>query len=371
MLATVKGFEELCRVTSDCKPWVRGGRLSVCLACGCVQKVIDKEWLSEIERIYGSYSIYYQSDGVEQAVFDSNSGQSALRSTRMLEALASHLKLPEAGRLLDVGCGNGALLRAFSRFAPRWTLAGAELNDKTRETVESIEGVEALYVGAPAQIPGDFDMVTMIHMLEHIPGPVEYLSNLQDKLKPGALLLVEVPNYLQNPFDLLVADHSSHFTARTAADLIRRAGYEVMFAATDWVPKELTLVARASLPKEEEIPAGIEPDSLEAANRTVEWLRATVSAALECSKQEMFGLFGTSIAATWLFAEIGDAVSFFVDEDPARVGKTFMGRPVYHPDEAPSAGHVFIALPPVMAQAVGKRLAKTGVQYHLPPAHSF
>ncbi|MCA1558154.1 MAG: methyltransferase, partial [Acidobacteria bacterium] len=135
-LRVVEGFDSLCRVTSDCKPWSRGGHLAVCAACGSVQKVINQEWLSEIEKIYGDYSIYHQSDGVEQAVFDSGSGEAGLRSTRLLEALKSHVDLPEEGRMLDVGCGKGAMLRAFSRFAPQWNLAGAELSDKTRREVE-------------------------------------------------------------------------------------------------------------------------------------------------------------------------------------------------------------------------------------------
>ena len=366
-LEIVDGFEALCRVTSDCKPWSRGGRLSVCRACGCVQKVIDEAWRAEIEKIYQNYSIYYQSDGVEQAVFDGGSGQASLRSDRLLAALAAHVKLPEEGRMIDVGCGTGAMLRAFSRFAPRWTLAGAELNDRTRETVERIPGVEALYVGTTDQIPGNFDIVTMVHMLEHIPEPVQYLTSLKDKLKPAALLVIEVPNYLQNPFDVLVADHSSHFTARTAAELIRRAGYDVIFAATDWVPKELTLVARNASTKMETMPGQAEPDPFAAASATVGWLKTTLKAARECSQQENFGLFGTSIATTWLFAEIGDGVSFFVDEDPARIGKTFMGRPVYHPSEAPAGSHVFIALSRTLAESVEQRLARTGVEFHLPP----
>jgi 2-polyprenyl-3-methyl-5-hydroxy-6-metoxy-1,4-benzoquinol methylase len=331
-----------------------------------VQKVIDPVWRSEIETIYQDYSIYHQSDGVEQAVFDASSGQASLRSDRLLATLAEHVKLPEEGRMIDLGCGTGAMLRAFSRFAPHWTLAGAELNDRTRATIESIPGVEALYVGAPDQIPGNFDVVTMVHVLEHIPEPVEYLSGLSDKLKPGGLLVIEVPNYLRNPFDVLVADHSSHFTARTAADLIRRAGYEVMFAATDWVPKELTLVARKT-PAEIELKAEPELDPFEAANSTVRWLRATLRLAREGSRVENFGLFGTSIASTWLFAEIGDDVSFFVDEDPARIGKTFMGHPVYHPRDTPAGSRVFIALSRAMAETVHRRFVTPGVEILLPP----
>ena len=55
----VPGYELFRRVTSDCKPWPRGGRLCVCRTCGCVQKVMDPAWQSEVETIYEAYSIYH------------------------------------------------------------------------------------------------------------------------------------------------------------------------------------------------------------------------------------------------------------------------------------------------------------------------
>lgn len=364
-LELVPGYEDLCRVTSDCKPWQRGGRLAVCSRCGTVQKPIDDAWRSETEKIYGDYSIYHQSEGVEQAVFDA-SGQSAVRSRRLLESLGAHVKMPEVGRLLDLGCGNGAMLRAFSDFAPRWSLAGSELNDKTRAAVERIKGVEALYVGEPDKVPGNFDMITMSHMLEHIANPAEYLSALHRKLKPNGLLVIQVPNYQQNPFDLLVADHASHFSPRTGANLIRAAGYAPIAVATDWVPKELTIVAASVSKAAEEIPSDHEPE-LEATNKTVDWLKQAVISAQECARSGIFGLFGTSIAATWLFAELGDRVSFFVDEDPSRIGHNFMGRPVFAARDVAPQTKVFIALPKRLADSVYDRIKREDVYFTTPP----
>jgi len=46
-----------------------------------------------------------------------------------------------------------------------------------------------------------------------------------------------------------------------------------------------------------------------------------------------FGIFGTSVAAMWLFGQLGDAVSFFVDEDTSRQGTELYGKPVFHPKD--------------------------------------
>ena len=211
-LDPVPEYGKFSRVTSDSKPWPKGGHLSVCRVCGCVQKTADAEWESEIAKIYDSYSIYHQSEGVEQSVFGQASGRVSSRSAHLLGHLRSKVDLPETGRLLDVGCGNGAFLRAFSSALPRWSLHGTELNAKYQEEVESIDRVEALHVGSLDQVPGCFDLVTLIHVLEHIPNPRGLLAELCDKLKCGGLLVIQVPAYMRNPFDLLIADHITHFS---------------------------------------------------------------------------------------------------------------------------------------------------------------
>jgi 2-polyprenyl-3-methyl-5-hydroxy-6-metoxy-1,4-benzoquinol methylase len=364
----VPGYETLRRVTSDCKPWPKGGRLCVCRACGCAQKVCDQAWRAEIKQIYDAYTIYHQSEGgAEQTVFESGSGQGSLRSVRLLESLKAHVGLPAKGRALDVGCGNGVFLRALSQFAPGWALAGTELSDQHREAVRRIEGVEDLYACPPDQVPGRFDLITMVHVLEHVPEPRDILGRLRNKLTPGGLLVVEIPNYLQNPFDLLVADHSTHFTPATVRALVESVGYEAVAVATDWVPKELTVVARRA-----EGPVVSSPGADGAGQRSlaqgVDWIRSVVEAAHRCAAASDFGLFGTSVAATWLGSELGDRVRYFVDEDPSRVGKTFMGRPVHAPSQVPPGGQVFLVLARGLAEAVERRLARPGVTYHLPPS---
>jgi len=366
----VAGYEAFHRVTSDCKPWPAGGRLCVCRTCGCIQKVIDQAWRSEVAQIYDNYTIYYQSGGVEQAVFDQNSGQAVRRSNRVLQHLQANAELPKHGRLLDVGCGNGALLRAFSSLIPGWSLVGTELSDKYRLAVEAIPGVEAFYACPPGEIPGSFDLIIVMHALEHIPAPADFLVQLRGKLAAGGLLIVEVPDHLQNPFDLLIADHSTHFTAATIAALIESAGYRLDAMATDWMPKELTALARRGEGRSTQSLPGASMPGIVSAPRSLAWLRSVIAAAREVATAGNFGLFGSSIAATWLASELGEAVDFFVDEDPSRLGKTHMGKPIYHPRDVPAQSHVFITLPAPLARDVALRLEKShpACTYHLPPA---
>jgi len=365
----IPGYARFRRVTSDCKPWKSGGKLSVCPACGSAQAVVDQSWRSETQQIYQDYTIYYQSQGAEQNVFDQASGQALSRSTRLLQRLQAKSILPARGRLMDVGCGNGALLRAFSAITQGWSSVGVEINDHYRQAVEQIPGVEGLFVCPPEKAPGRFQLITLMHAIEHIPSPGEFLVRLGDKLDDGGLLLIQVPDCDENPFMFLVADHASHFTVSTLKELVRRSGYEVSVAATDWVAKEITIVAQKSCSSIRPAPRVPSAATRELVTRRLDWLAILVDATRRLAEPERFGLFGTSIAATWLFAELERQVSFFIDEDPHRIGRTFFGHPIYSPQAAPPDSRVFIALPPQMADEVKNRMERLGlpVQFSAPP----
>jgi len=370
-LVAVADYAKFSRVTSDSKPWPKGGRLFVCSFCACVQKTVDAEWESEVGRIYDSYSIYHQSEGTEQSVFDQASGAISSRSARLLQRLRSQVELPDTGRLLDVGCGNGTFLRTFSSALPRWSLRGTELNARYQKEIESIAGVEALHVGGPAEVPGCFDLITLVHVLEHVPNPRKLLAELWDKLEFGGMLVIQVPAFLRNPFDLLIADHITHFSKATILQPFRAAGYEIVIVTDDWIRKELTVVARkGSRPTS----TGHSPSesALQPLLTRLRWLGAVVTMATGLSASSRHGLFGTSIAATWLFDELAGRVDFFVDEDPNRAGRTYMDRPVYLPNDVPAGSQVFVALPPDFAEPVKARLEKRCLKYKLvlPPVFS-
>jgi SAM-dependent methyltransferase len=360
-------YRDLRRVTSDCRPWPAGGRLGVCRACGAVQKPADAAFLAEIDDIYKTYTIYHQAAGAEQAVFEQSSGLPASRSVRLLETFRDRSGLKPGGRMLDVGCGNGATIRAFGQVAPGWMKAGTEFDAKYRREVESIPNTEPLHVGPVEDVPGTFDVITMIHVLEHIVDPVEVLNKLRRKLAPGGLLLIEVPHHPANPFELLIADHRTHFTTDSLTRALVAAGYEIVSVAENWIPKELSVVARPAAGAVSPPP----PGDVEAARgriaSSLAWLRQTAARLRDLGASGRVGLFGTSIAGTWLAAEAGDSIAFFVDEDPGRVGRRYLDRPVRPPADVPAGSRVYVGLPPAIAAGISDRLGRPGVSYLPPP----
>ena len=86
------------------------------------------------------------------------------------------------------------------------------------------------------------------------------------------------------------------------------------------------------------------------------------------SSQRPIGLFGTSIAGTWLFAELEGRAGFFVDEDPHRIGTRWHDRLVYHPREIPAGSSVVVPLPRPLAESIARRIARPDFELCLPAA---
>lgn len=363
-------FASLVQVTSDCRPWKRDGKLGVCRSCGFVQKIADKAFLSDCEEIYRNYAVYYQADGQEQKVFE-QSGLSLSRSESILvQLLKKKHEFPVEGTLLDIGCGNGNFLNSFSRLCPYWALSGLEFDEKNRCTIEEIPHVETFYTCDLKDVSGRFDMISMIHCLEHMVDPVRYLQQVKEKLNSKGFVLIEIPDHTQNPFDLVVADHCTHFDVNTIQSLLENSGFEAIIISTEFVPKEITVLARKS--DNGKCVATVAPVTTvdccyDRLIKSIAWLKEIIASASCVANRHTLGIFGTSIAGVWLYNEIPGQVSFFVEEDLARVDKFFMNRKVYHSSNLPDKGSVFIPLPYGIARGISDRLKIYGDRFVTPP----
>jgi 2-polyprenyl-3-methyl-5-hydroxy-6-metoxy-1,4-benzoquinol methylase len=369
LLREADGFSALPRVTSDCKPFPAGGRIGACAVCGAVQKIVDERWQSDVDSIYRDFEIYHQSGGEEQAIFGED-GSAIPRSQKLIAALGHALSDRSEGRLLDFGCGNGAMLASFSSAWPGWDLYGSELSDKSVAALKSIPRFKQLFVCPIERIPTRFNLATLIHALEHLPEPTEMLRQIGALLEQDGRVFVQVPDANRNPYDLLVADHLMHFTVDTLGYLTRLAGYDTRTLSDRVLVKELSWVGS---PAQEGMRArfDVPPTPILGAKllaRGLDWLAAQLQTARAISSDSRsFGVFGSSISATWLAGALGDQVSFFVDEDPSRVGRRHLGRPILDPAAVAETADVFIPLIPDIATSVGRKMSSKPGRYHEPP----
>ena len=114
-------------------------------------------------------------------------------------ALKNKLKLinsqSEKGRILDIGAGVGDFLSVAKNDG--WETFGTEPSEKAK-AIAIKKGVS--FVDNLSQLENNsFDIITMWHVLEHVPELENQISELKRLLKPNGTILIAVPNF--NSFD--------------------------------------------------------------------------------------------------------------------------------------------------------------------------
>ena len=98
---------------------------------------------------------------------------------------------PLKGRILDIGAGTGDFLLECKN--QNWEILGIEPNDKAKgialgkgikfgDTIEKLES-------------NSFDVITMWHVLEHVPDVEHQVAELKRLLKPSGIIIIAVPNF--------------------------------------------------------------------------------------------------------------------------------------------------------------------------------
>lgn len=232
----------------------------LCAYCGFVFQS-PRMTAQELDRFYeAEYRTLYQgSEGPARKDLVVQAG----RAETLLGFFKEGQIIP--ARTLDIGCSAGTfLLRIQEEFNAE--VVGIEPGDAYRNHAQN-QGLQVYArledLGAAAEKP--FDLITMAHVLEHLPDPVSYLSDLrQTYLAPAGALLIEVPNlYAHDAFEVA---HLTAFSAHTLAQTLRRAGFETLQQKVHGQPRSvvlplyLTALAQAKPSAEGLSAAGVEPE---------------------------------------------------------------------------------------------------------------
>ncbi len=96
-----------------------------------------------------------------------------------------------AGKLLDIGAGTGEFLLAAKK--SNWEVLGVEPNEQARNLSED-KGV-SLAENLELVSDKNFDVITLWHVLEHLPNLQKDINLIHSKLKKGGTLIIAVPNF--------------------------------------------------------------------------------------------------------------------------------------------------------------------------------
>lgn len=212
------------------EPELKSGKwqLCRCLSCGLVftSPRYQTRYLQQLyeERYYETVDSYLKTQLIppssdELAFAEKLRGNLSLRDDRQLHSL-------------DIGCGAGRVVSAFRQAG--WDAWGCDPSLKAVELGKS-KGLRLCAGDIRAVAQTDFDLMTAFHVLEHTVDPKTFLIECHSKLRPGGLILLEVPDYgsrrarkMKESWPFLYPDtHFYQFTASTLRRLLAESGFRI------------------------------------------------------------------------------------------------------------------------------------------------
>jgi len=191
------------------------------------------------------------------------------------------LNLNLNSKILDFGCGNGKLLQTLNYFGFK-DLTGADAF--IGQDIVYPNGIK-IYKKPLAEIETKFDLVMLHHSFEHLPDPVESLSQIYRILKPSKYCLIRIPliNYAWERYgvDWVQLDPPRHlflYTAKSFRQLAESNGFAVekvvydseifQFYASEQYARDIAM-------NEQKAYRGVVEESIFTAEQLGQWQRET------------------------------------------------------------------------------------------------
>ena len=214
----------------DCKDHFLSKQLFTIVECaGCGFRFINpRPTASELGKYYKSEN-YISHSGTRKGVI--NKIYLLARKFTLARKYNIVQALKPMGSILDIGCGSGELLQLFHKKG--WKTVGIEPDDVVRKTAISRYALDIREEISLKTIPdGSFDVITMWHVLEHVPDLTGRVKEIKRLLKNDGILIVAVPNSNSGDAKIYgkhwaaydVPRHLWHFTKDSIAMLFRNHG---------------------------------------------------------------------------------------------------------------------------------------------------
>ena len=168
----------------------------------------------------------------EASTFDYSSEVAGLAKTYQEGLVRVIARKSAKTSLLEVGGGNSFFLeKALELGIP--DVNGIEPSlDAVEQTRADIKPKIKIGLMGPGIYPNEsFDLVTMFHVMDHLPDPLETLNSCVATLKPGGILLVAVHNekswsarLLKNKSPIFDVEHTFLYSKKTAKELFSSVG---------------------------------------------------------------------------------------------------------------------------------------------------
>ena len=163
-----------------------------------------------------------------------NSTYQTVRKYTLMKKLQLISKYFKTGRVLDIGSGTGEFLNVCKN--AKWETIGIEPSDDAREMAITNYGLDVRKEEEIRNLQSEsFDIITMWHVLEHVPDLNTRIEDLKRLIKPNGVIIIAVPNcnsldariYKENWAAYDVPRHLYHFTPKDIESVFKKHGLKV------------------------------------------------------------------------------------------------------------------------------------------------
>ena len=288
-------------------------------------------------------------------------------------------------QIVDIGCANGGLLKWLSRLGRR-RLVGVDPALACARAAERFPGVTGM-VGTLFELPATLenaDCIVLSHVLEHVRDLGPALHAVFEKLRPGGMLYVEVPDatryadFIAAPLQDFNTEHINHFSLRSLRSLLASNGFaarhegQKTIEASAGVPyPALWIMAERCAAPAARATSAIERDAelCPSIERYIVRSSAQIAAidahlATELAGVDQIVVWGAGQTILKLLAVSSLArarIAAFVDTNPMLHGKQLRRAPILPPDALASLPHPILIGSLISQEPIARRIRELGL----------
>ncbi len=173
---------------------------------------------------------YYED--MEDSIYEDTRDERALQAKKLIELVVRH---KASGRLLDIGASSGILCEEAIKKG--FDVLGVEPSRYLHAQAQKRQLPVILGTIPHPEVQEQYDIITLIDVIEHVSNPVELLSDISQLLAPGGIFVTVTPDVNSVAARIMrwqwwhyrIA-HVGYFNKKTLNMSLHRAGLE----ATSW-----------------------------------------------------------------------------------------------------------------------------------------
>lgn len=306
--------------------------LKICSTCGCLMQdpIPAPDVMAHYYKILSNYTNVNRGGRPDS--------DAIAASQRQLDVVRGDLT---PGLAYEIGCATGYTLSELKRLG--WVVNGCDPSPSAARVANELWGIQ-IQIGQFEELVDDgkaVDLVLMLHVLEHVYYPVEFLRKAANLLRDGGYLLLEVPCLIRPEMwgnGYFTFEHINMFSENTLIRCLSQAGFQARTVKIDEKTSRypvITVLAEKTgnivhLPASQDTPGEIEA-MVNAYRRSEksEWLR--INSVLE---NELLGtdnviLWGGGVHTSQLLSNTNSLsnvkIKFVIDSDPQKHGLNIGG----------------------------------------------